>query len=192
MTEKEMISGVIDRDREAMKCLVDGYRHKVIKTAYYYLGNMEDAEDLAQEIFLEVVEGMKKFRRQSSMSTWIYRITVNRSLNALKKKKRMKSLFLTDHRIGDDPGTSGRVEWPEQPEKALAEAEQRRLLKEALAALPTRQRTVFILGKYEGLSYKEIAAITGFSHSSVESLMHRAGKNIQQKLERYFTNFAKQ
>ena len=92
MTELELIKGVIARDREAISCLVETYQKRVIKTAYYFLGNMEDAEDVAQDVFIEILNSIGNFRQSSALSTWIYRITVNRSLNVVKKKQ-TKTIF---------------------------------------------------------------------------------------------------
>lgn len=191
MTEKELIDGVIRGNREALTCLVDKYRHSVIKTAYYYLGNMADAEDLAQEIFLDVVSGMKRFRQKSSLSTWIYRITVNRSLNALKKKQRRASLIRPESLLRMRSGSTGQLAAADPAEDPAADEEHRMALRAALAALPERQRTAFILSKYEDLPGRQVAEIMGLSLSSVESLMFRARKNLQQRLIAHYTGNSK-
>ena len=183
MTEKEIIRGIIARDREALNNLVHTYQEKVIKTAYYYLGSMEDAEDLAQDIFLEIVSSIKKFRQSSSLSTWIYRITVNRSLNAVKKRKRKRELIRPENIMGDV--AAGVDDDPAGSE------ERRKLLRASVSALPVNQRTAFILCKYEELSYKEIAEVMGTSLSSVESLIHRAKMNLRKSLAGYFEEYVK-
>lgn len=185
MNEQELINGVINRDREALSCLVNTYQKSVIKTAYYFLGNMEDAEDMAQDIFVKIVDSLPRFRQSSSLSTWIYRITVNESLNAVKRNRQRK-MFL---RFEDFFGIGGNnergkiLDMPAEQETLNAET-QRQLLWEAVSSLPERQRTVFILNKYEDLPYKEIAEISGYSLSAVESLMHRARLNLQKILMR--------
>lgn len=190
MTEKELIRGVIDGEREALSRLVEDNRHKVIKTAYYYLGNMEDAEDLAQDIFLEVVTSMEKFRQNASLSTWIYRITVNRSLNALKKKKRRGVFVWLESIAGMNTNNAEQPGGINQPEQAIAAEENRKLLKEAVGALPKNQRTAFILCRYEELPNREIAEIMGLSLSSVEALLHRAKINLRKSLANQFTEYS--
>ncbi|MDT8394693.1 MAG: RNA polymerase sigma factor [Bacteroidales bacterium] len=190
MTEKELIRGVIDGEREALSRLVEDHRHKVIKTAYYFLGNMEDAEDLAQDIFLEVVTSMEKFRQNARLSTWIYRITVNRSLNALKKKKRRGAFVWLESIAGMNTNTAEQPDGMNQPEQAMAAKENRKLLKEAVGALPKNQRTAFILCRYEELPNREIAEIMGLSLSSVEALLHRAKINLRESLANQFTEYS--
>ena len=192
MTENELINGVIARDRASVTCLVETYRKRVIKTAYYFLGNMDDAEDVAQEVFLELVNSMPGFRRSSALSTWIYRITVNRSLNAVKRNRqrqiftRIEKLFGIENRQ-KNVIISGSV----LDNDPMAEDETRELLKETVSGLPENQRTVFILSKYEELSYKEISEVTGLSISSVESLLHRAKMNLRKKLVVHFSEYNK-
>lgn len=190
MTDNELISGVIAKDRASITCLVDTYQKRVIKTAYYFLGNMDDAEDVAQEVFLEILNSMQSFRRSSALSTWIYRITVNRSLNAVKRNKqrqiftRIEKIFGLSNEEKNGLLTSTAVE-----NNTITERETRKLLKETISMLPGKQRTVFILSKYEELSYKEITEVTGLSLSSVESLLHRAKMNLQKKLACHFSEY---
>ena len=190
MTEKELINGVIAKDREAIKWLVENYQKKVIKTAYYFLGNLEDAEDLAQEIFLVIVNSMGRFRQGSSLSTWIYRITMNRSLNVLKRNKRQHFILRFEQLFGiKKPGSNGKTNGFTTENNALLEQENIKLLRNAVDALPEKQRTAFILSKYDDLSYKEIAEVMGTSLSSVESLLHRAKMNLQKSLAMHFSEY---
>ena len=183
MTEQELIRGLTSGNREAVKCLVETYQKKVIKTAYYYLGDMEEAEDTAQEVFLEIVRSAGKFRGSSALSTWIYRITVNRSLNAAKRKKRRQIFIRMENMLGmakaADMGTTGEL----LHENGEVTGEERfAWLRAALAGLPDNQRKVFIMSKYDEMSYREISEVTGFSVSAIESLMHRAKMNLLKKL----------
>lgn len=192
MTEKELIEGVIARERTAVAFLVETYQKSIIKTAYYFLGNLEDAEDLAQDIFLEILNSMKKFRQNSALSTWIYRITVNSSLNALKKKKRGEFF----HQMGnlfkaDDGSNKKQFDAYVTAESSLDEEENRRLLNNAIGSLPENQRTAFVLNKYEELSCKEVSEVMGMSVSSVESLLHRAKMNLQKDLVKHFSEYSK-
>ena len=88
MTEQELIDGLITQNKDAIQHLVDNYQKKVIKTAYYFVANMEDAEDLSQEVFLEILKSISRYKKNASLYTWIYRITVNKSLDYLRKQKR--------------------------------------------------------------------------------------------------------
>lgn len=190
MTDKELISGVIAKDRASITCLVDTYQKRVIKTAYYFLGNMDDAEDVAQEVFLEILNSMQSFRRSSALSTWIYRITVNRSLNAVKRNKQRQIFTRIEKIFGlSNDEKNGMLTSTVVENNTITDHETRKLLKETISRLPGNQRTVFILSKYEELSYKEITEVTGLSLSSVESLLHRAKMNLQKKLACHFSEY---
>ncbi len=183
MTEQELINGVIDRDREALKYLVSTYQKKVIKTAYYFLGNMEDAEDLAQDIFLRIVESLPRFRQSSSLATWIYRITVNHSLNAVKRNRQRKIFLRFENVFSISEKKEQHKMMNVTADQDAFDAEyKRKLLWDTVSSLPEKQRTVFILNKYEDLPYKQISEITGYSLSAVESLLHRARLSLQIKL----------
>ena len=190
MTENELIRGVIERDRASVTCLVETYQKKVIKTAYYFLGNMDDAEDVAQEVFLEILNSMKNFRQSSSLSTWIYRITVNRSLNTVKRNKQRQIFTRIEKIFGlSNEGKNGLPNGTTVENNTISDRETRKLLKETISRLPGHQRTVFILSKYEEMSYKEISEVTGLSLSAVESLLHRAKMNLQKKLACHFSEY---
>ena len=192
MSEKELIEGIKKRDREAVKLLVDNYQEQVIRTAFHFLGNMEDAEDLSQEIFMDVISSIHRFRMDSKLSTWIYRIVVNRSLNEVNKKKRRQRMQLigTYFQTGGKEKTTGNSGHsdPESPD----EQENREFLQKAVDSLPLRQRTVFVLSKYEDRSHKEISEITGLSISAIESLIFRAKQKLQKMLAVHFSEYVKE
>jgi len=192
MTDQELIEGLITHDRTAIHTLVDKYQKKVIKTAYYFLQNMEDAEDLSQDIFIDILDSSQRFRKTSTLSTWIYRITVNKSLNLVKKNRR-KKIF---HSLDDYFNKKSNDIVPTDNEPVITtspfeENERREILNNAIQSLPENQKIAFILCKYEELSYKEIAEIMNMSLSSVESLIHRAKLNLQKRLATHFSEYIK-
>jgi RNA polymerase sigma-70 factor (ECF subfamily) len=192
MTDQELIEGLITHDRTAIHTLVDKYQKKVIKTAYYFLQNMEDAEDLSQDIFIDILDSSKRFRKTSALSTWIYRITVNRSLNLVKKNKRKKIFHSLENYFNIKPNEYNPTHnEPVVTESPLEENERRTILNKAIQSLPENQKIAFILSKYEELSYKEIAEIMNMSLSSIESLIHRAKLNLQKRLAIHFTEYIK-
>ncbi len=191
MTDTDLIRGILRRDRHAFQQLVDTYQKQVVKTAYYFTGNMEDAEDLSQEIFLEIMDSAASFRHSAALSTWIYRITVNRSLNLIKRNKR-RDIFQRLGNIfhGPDEGRLSMAEASAYRSESENE-ENRKLLNSAVASLPENQRIAFVLCKYEELPYKEICEVMNLSLSSVESLIHRAKISLQNKLSAHFPEFKK-
>lgn len=168
--------------------LVENLQERVRNTCFRYVNNAEDADDIAQEVFIQVFESMSHFREEAQISTWVYRIAVNKSLDFLRSKKRKKrfgqltSLFRSN---GEDEEI---IEIPSYntPEKELEDKERKIILDLAISKLPDNQRTAIILSKYEGFSNKEITKIMDLSLSAVEALMHRAKKNLQKQLQLYF------
>jgi RNA polymerase sigma-70 factor (ECF subfamily) len=192
MTEQELIEGILLQRKDAVNYLVLKYQRSVIKTAYYFVSNMEDAEDLSQEVFLEVLKSVGRFNNKASISTWIYRITVNKSLDYLRKQKR-RSVIQTMSSFFEFSSDGAKVknESDAVMDTTNDDKEKRMVLDNAVNSLPENQRIAFVLSKYEELPYKEIAEIMNLSLSSVESLIHRAKLSLQTKLVTYFSDYAK-
>jgi len=182
--DQELIKRIASNDHVAFKALVELYQSSVLEICYRLLNNQEDAEDVAQEVFVRVFQKARSFRGESKVSTWLYRIAVNLSLNYRHKQKwnRYLDILTLSDTTREDAAT--RLEAPEKdrPDRRIEEKERNRVLSEALASLPERQRVAFVLHKFESLSYKEIADVLGTSVSSVESLVHRAKRSLQKKL----------
>jgi RNA polymerase sigma factor (sigma-70 family) len=141
------------------------------------------AEDIAQEVFVTVYKSILAFNEQSSISTWIYRITVNKSLDYLRSRKRQKNNGFISAIFGNDTGSPG-VEKPhfDHPGIQMERKENARYLFEAIETLPGNQKTVFVLAQIEELPQKEIGEIMGLSVKAVESLLQRAKVNLRKKL----------
>ena len=163
-------------DETAFRKLVDDYRNMVFRTCFGIVRNADDADDLAQEVFIEVFNSIATFRADSKVSTWLYRIAINKSLNFIRSQKRK--------RFFQSIGLTSTPDVPEQTNSSdLIENDQRKqILDAAIQALPENQRTAFVLHKIEDLPYKEIAEIMNLSLSSVESLLFRAKQNLQKRL----------
>lgn len=190
MEEKEIIKELKRRNTAVFSQLIDNYQQKVFGTCISFVPNKEDAEDLVQEVFLEVYNSISKFKGNSKLSTWIYKITTNKCLEFIRKrntKKRtgfLKPLFSEDFSIDK---TNYFTEF-NHPGFLLENKELNETLFKAINSLPENQASVFTLHKIDGKSYQEVAAITHKSVSSVESLMFRAKKNLQQLLYDYYKN----
>lgn len=184
MKEQELIQTIQKGNEEAFRKLVEKYQLLVVNTCKSFVHQVPDAEDLAQEVFIEIFHSAHKFRGDSKLSTWIYRIAVNKSLNFVRDNKR-RSLFQT---IGNTLfGTIKNVEVPtlaiaDRPDLDLENNQRREILYRAIDELPDRQRIAFSLSKFDDLSYREIAEVMQLSISSVESLIYRAKINLQKKL----------
>jgi RNA polymerase sigma-70 factor (ECF subfamily) len=191
MNDHELIVQITQHnDHSAFATLVDRYQRMVVNTCRGFVSSYADAEDLAQEVFIELFESLPEFRNESKLSTWIYRIAVNKSLNFIRKNKRQSvfssfsSLFETNDRQQpkdfNDPISS------DEADRQVNSTELHKALKDAINRLPKNQRIAFILNKYQDLSYKEVAEVMDVSLSSVESLLFRAKMNLQQLLSGFY------
>ncbi|MFD2565798.1 RNA polymerase sigma factor [Pseudotenacibaculum haliotis] len=170
--------------------LLDEYQQKVFHTCISFVPNKEDAEDIAQEVFLEVYRSVHKFKGNSKLSTWIYKICTNKCLEFIRKKNAKKRFAFMQTILGDEiplDKTSFFTEF-NHPGILLENKEKSETIFLAINTLPESQRVVFTLAKIDGKSYQEIVEITGKSLSSVESIMFRAKKNLQKKLENFYKN----
>ncbi len=173
---------------ETLKELYDKYSRMVFNVAFRMLQNREDAEDVTQDVFLKVYKSLKYFRGESQISTWLYRITINQSLNLQRKRKYKQWLSLSKQadvsdsfeNNDDNIDIAGAPE--ESPDAVLERKETERVVQEAINQLPEQQRTALLLHRYEGLSYEEIAKIMDVSVASVESRLHRAKIALTKKL----------
>ena len=168
--------------------LVAEHQDMVVNTCYRFVFNREDAEDIAQEVFIEVHRSLDRFREESKLSTWIYRIAVTKSLDHLRRLKRKKRFSSLKRLVGaeEDPADSIAAPERENPADALADKERVVVLRNALDALPDNQKSAFLLSKQDGYSNQEIADILQTSVPAVESLIHRAKKNLQSRLQHYY------
>lgn len=190
LTEEALIEQLKLKNTAVFSNLIDTYQQKVFGTCLSFVPNKEDAEDLVQEVFLEVFNSISKFKGKSALSTWIYRITTNKCLEFIRKQKTkkrtgfLKPLFSQDFSIDK---TNYFTEF-NHPGFLLETKELNKNLFKAINKLPESQTLIFTLHKIDGKSYQEIAEITDRSVSSVESVMFRAKKNLQKLLYNYYKN----
>lgn len=188
MEDSDLIRRLQAGERTAFDELVRAYQTLVISTCYSFLTDRADAEDVAQEVFMEVFRSIHRFRGDAKLSTWLYRIAVNKSLNHKRKHKYKRYVSsLQSFFTGTESDSAAPLDIPDYAADYPAEeAERARLLHKAVDSLPENQRIAFTLHKFDELPYKEVAEIMGTSLSSVESLMHRAKRNLQKKLLTYY------
>ena len=187
MEDTDLIQAVKAGEAGAFQTLVEQYQDRVINTCYGFVRDREDAKDIAQEVFIEIYQSLEKFREEAKLSTWIYRISVTKSLDFLRRKNRKKRMgqFKKLFNIDD---VAERIEQPSgnNPDKNMEARERAQILQQAMDRLPENQKIAITLSKYEGFSNKEISEIMNTSVSSVESLIHRAKVNLKKKLYRYY------
>ena len=182
MNDSQLISQIKSGDKAAFAELVAAYQKTVLNICYRFLLHREDAEDVAQEVFMEVYHSINKFRGDSALSTWIYRIATTKSLDEIKKRNRQKRISSFGELLGLDKiinWTTGK----ERPDKILEEEEDVSLLMEALNRLPESQRIALTLSKIEGHSNTEVAEIMQTSLTAVDALIYRAKQNLKSFLK---------
>ena len=148
--------------------------------------NAEDADDITQEVFVQVYVSINAFKGESKLSTWIYRITISKALDHEKKKKRKKRFGFIQSIFGKQDGEQNQPTEFNHPGVQLEKKERAAELMKALKLLPESQRIVFTLHKLEGQSNAETAAIMNTSLQAVESLMSRAKANLKKTLFNYY------
>lgn len=186
MNEGVLIEQLRQGDETAFKQIVESTKGLVYNTALGIVQNPEDAEDVAQEVYIQMYESINAFKGESKLSTWLYRISVSKSMDHLRKKKRKKrfafvqSLFGANQELVHDP--------PDfvHPGVKVDSKESATALFKAIDQLPAKQKIAFTLNRLEGLNYQEISEIMHLTVASVESLLHRARKNLRKILETFY------
>ncbi len=181
MDDKDLVEQLTKGDEKAFRYLVEEYKQMVFSLGYRYVSNYHDAEEIAQEVFLEVYKSIAKFKGNSSLSTWLYQIAVSKSLDHLKFRKRKKRATENQFSISDHEGFDIKYTGV-NPEESLENQEKKEALEEAISKLAPNQKTAFVLNKLEMKSYQETAEIMKTTVSSVESLLFRANKNLRKHL----------
>jgi len=175
-------------DQVAFGELVARFQHRLVAVMHHLVGHSEEAEDLAQEVFLRVYRTRTKYTPKAKFATWLFTIANNLALNALRDKKRRPAVRLEM----PDPAASG--PWATDhlvagreapPTQHLAEQELAEVVRKALDQLNDRQRVAVVLNKFEDMNYAEIADVMGLSTKAVKSLLSRARGRLRETLQNY-------
>jgi RNA polymerase sigma-70 factor (ECF subfamily) len=175
-----LIAACQQGDTRAIREIFDMYKDRVYALCRHMAGNAEDAEDLAQEVFVSAFQHLNSFRAESAFGTWLYRIVTNHCLNRLRKRRPEMQSFDAMDEIDIAPSAPG-----PSPEDMVVRKELNHRMELAVAALPENLRAVFVLGTLEGMRYKEISEICECSEEAVKMRIHRARKQVRDKLKNY-------
>jgi RNA polymerase sigma-70 factor, ECF subfamily len=184
LSDSEIIRRVLEGERDLYRELVERYQPMVFRICMGFLHKKDDADDLTQEVFIQSYLSLSGFKGNSSFSTWLYRIAVNKSLNKVRRASGNFILQQLDSFLYTKKDKEIQLIIPENenPESILISNEQREAVHRALNRLPYKQRTAIILSKYDDLSQMEIAEIMKTTVGAVESLIQRAKANLREKL----------
>lgn len=184
MSDIETVQLVLAGNRDAFRTLAEKYQGMIFRTCMGFVHNQEDAEDITQEVLINIYQSLGKFKSQSAFSTWVYRIAINASLNFVRKKSKYSIFQHFESLFGlEKSSETARLESDtDNPEQILANRERSKRINNALASLPENQRIAFILSKYDDLPQREIAQVMNLTEGAVEALLQRAKVNLQKKL----------
>jgi RNA polymerase sigma-70 factor (ECF subfamily) len=179
---------VREDDSIAFAELVELYQHRLITVMHHLVSNKEEAEDLAQEVFLRVYRTRKKYRPKAKFSTWLFTIANNLALNTLRSRQR-KPVVPLDVRdsgpLGPRPAEQLVLGRENQPSARMQQQELAAIVQKALEQLNERQRAAVVLNKFEDMNYAEIAEIMGLTTKAVKSLLSRAREKLRETLRHY-------
>jgi RNA polymerase sigma-70 factor (ECF subfamily) len=173
LSEAELVAACLDGQAAAFDVIVERHRRSVYQLCYRFVGNHEDASDLSQDVFLRAYRGLARFRGQSSLSTWLYRIGVNVCLNRVSVKVPPSESI--DERQHLDTRTESATD-------RLLRGERAARVRAAISQLPRKQRLALVLRVYQELSHQEIATILGSSVGAVKANVFHALQNLKKRL----------
>lgn len=184
LSDQDLIDRAIHRDPDAVRSIIKRYNQRLYRMARSVLGNNCDAEDVVQEAYLRAFNNLSSFRGESSLSTWLSRITLNEALCRVRERKRQKR---TAPILGDRTQALI-IPFPnsadlDDPERTVAQRELLHLVERATDELPPAFRVVFMARVIEGLTLDETAELLGLEAGTVKSRLHRARKLVKERLE---------
>lgn len=194
--ERQLVRRAKRGDEKAFRTLMERYRRKVYSIAYGMVHNPEAAYDISQEVFIKVYRYLGSFQGSSSFYTWLYRISVNLSIDWLRKQGRHDQVDFDDSLLRREPDGAEALVVPtlqdSDPLKALGRKELRGQIARAFESLSEKHRAVLLLREVEGLSYDEIARTLKIHKGTVMSRLHHARRNLQRVLRSYVKSGGKE
>jgi RNA polymerase sigma-70 factor, ECF subfamily len=198
--EISLVAGLRSGDEHAFMMLIERYHSAMFRLALIYAGSHAVAEEVVQETWLSVIQGIGRFEGRSSLKTWLFRILTNRAkTRGMREGRSVPFSALRDpaddsaepsvepERFDNLHGhwTSSPGDWSEVPEERLLSSETQACIQAAIAALPPNQRTVITMRDVEGWGAEEVCNVLGISESNQRVLLHRARSKVRQALDHY-------
>ena len=176
-TDNELVVRCLRQDETAWQILVERHSHRVLNIAYQFTGRREEAEEVAQEIFLRVFRSLHRFDQNTSFLPWLVRVSRNLCIDEYRSRAREKAAL-----VGEEPDPERTADRRSSPEQSLHEREQEACIGRALQRLPEDLRVALVLRDLQGLSYSEIAASMRVAEGTVKSRIHRARLELAEVL----------
>jgi RNA polymerase sigma-70 factor (ECF subfamily) len=186
---------VRDGDAEAFTELVLRYQNRLLTVLEHLVGNKEQAEDLAQDVFVRVFKARHRYQPEAKFSTWLFTIANNVASNALRSRSRRREVGVPEGNGSDSAPLAldqlAKAASGSLPTRNLDKAEQAEMVRHAVSALSERQRMALLLAKFEGMSYQDIAQTMDLSVQAIKSLLSRARVNLKEILTPYIEQGAR-
>ncbi len=189
VTDAAVVAQVLAGDRDAFRVLVDRHSRSIFRVVFRMAGNQQDAEELVQETFLRAYKSLGSFELRANLSTWLYRIAVNRTLDFLQAKKTQITMKETYEIVDNpEPNEGHQVQLPASnpgPDRLLLSAEMQRKIAGAMGLLTPAERVAFTMRHMEGRSIEEISQTLNLKVSAAKNSVFRAVQKLRQQLEPY-------
>ena len=183
-SDLELMTRVSRGDTQSFTVLLQRYRCPLMNFFVRMVRDRSMAEDLTQEVFLRVYQARERYQPEARFTTWLYRIATNLALNALRDRKGERVAEPAGRPDGEDGGILERMpDARPTAEQQMVESDRQRLIRQAVEALPEKQRAAVILHKYQDIDYRQIASVLKVSESAVKSLLFRAYETLRVRLE---------
>ncbi len=187
--EQALVDRISSGDSTAFQEFVERYKKKIYYIAYDIMGDHDDAEDVSQDVFIKVFRSLKTFRRNAKISSWLYQISVNASIDLLRKRSSNQEKLMDDIERADIqenlPGSSTHAQNPERNAEDFIIQDH---ISQALQKITAKERSVFVMRHYNELKIREIAEILKVSPGTVKALFYRATRKLRKELSFYLGN----
>ncbi|MFK7850003.1 MAG: RNA polymerase sigma factor [Akkermansiaceae bacterium] len=178
-----LMARIASGDHQAFRLLVERHQDAVVGTVSKMLGNSNDSEDIAQQVFIRVWKHAKRYKPDNKFTTYLYTIVRNLVYNESRRRSRKKTV--SADQLGEESHFQTAEEPSARPDSSLLEAELTKAIDEAIQNLPEKQRLAVVLRRYENLPYDDIAVVLKTSVPSVKSLLFRARTALRESLDKY-------
>jgi RNA polymerase sigma-70 factor (ECF subfamily) len=173
-------------DQEAFDYLLDKYHRPIVNFIYKFVNNAAEAEDLAQEVFLRIHRARMRYEPRAKFASWIYRIAANLSLKEIGRRRRV--FFWKGNHNANGRGEEEELPVPDplpNAERRMISSEMGRIIRNAIQALPPKERLALVLRRYEDLSYRDIAEIMNCTEAAVKTYIHRGKLHVRDRILPY-------
>ncbi len=186
--DEELVAAVLAGDRERFGDLVDRYQGRLVNYLYRLLRNLDEAHELAQEVFLKVYQALDRYDPRYRFSTWLFRVAQNAAIDQIRRR-RLKLVPIHRQEEGDEEGRDWDLPSPERgPYRHLRNRERGEAIQQAIDALPWEYRELIVLRHYGELSYEEIAGVKGMPLGTVKNKLFRGRQLLKEKLSEFLTD----